>query len=184
MSATRDNTIRSFVDHLKFEKRYSAHTIRSYEDDLRAFYDYLVMEFSGMAWKDITPAVVRSWLASMRDAGLSPRSINRKISSLRSYYKFLLKGGQVEASPMNAVLSPKMKKRLPVFVEQKDMAILLEGIRFPDDWEGWTDRLIMAILYHTGMRLSELIGLRGRQVEHSNREIKVLGQWHRGEKKL
>lgn len=168
--------IQPFIDYLKFEKRYSVHTIKGYGDDLIAFFDYLVMEFGGMALKEVTPAVVRSWLASLKDAGLSSRSVNRKISTLRSFYKFQLRTGGVDHSPMGAVLSPKSNKRLPVFVEQGDMAVLFDEIRFPDDWEGWTDRLILAILYHTGMRLSELVGLKERQVDEGNNAIKVLGK--------
>ena len=168
--------IQPFIDFLKFEKRYSVHTIRSYEDDLVSFFDYLQTDFGGMSLKEVGPAMVRSWLASLKDAGLSSRSINRKISSLKSFYKYQLRMGGVGASPMGAIISPKTKKRLPVFVEQGDIAVLFEQIRFPDDWEGWTDRLVLAILYHTGMRLSELVGLRERQVDGGNRVIKVLGK--------
>jgi integrase/recombinase XerC len=168
--------IQSFIEHLKFEKRYSAHTIRSYEDDLEAFAVFVRDEFGGLALKAISPAVVRSWLAALKDEGLSSRSINRKISTLRSFYKYQIGNGGVEQSPMGAILSPKMSKRLPVYVERKDMAILFDEVRFPDDWEGWTDRLLLVILYYTGMRLSELIGLKESQVDGGNRSIKVLGK--------
>ena len=168
--------IRSFIDHLKFEKRYSAHTIRSYQDDLEAFWAYVRIDFGGLELRQVSPAVVRSWLASMKDQGLSSRSLNRKISSLRSFYKYQLKNGVVELSPMGAIISPKMRKRLPVFVEQKEMAMLFEEVSFPDDWEGMTDRLALAILYYTGMRLSELVGLRESHVDVGNRTVKVLGK--------
>ncbi len=171
-----DGPISSFVDYLKFEKRYSEHTIRSYRDDLEAFAGYLRDDFGGVALQGITPAVVRSWLASMKDAGLSSKSINRKISSLRSFYKFQLRSGVVVQSPMGAIIGPKAAKRLPVFVEQGDMAELFGEVRFPDDWEGWTDRLLLALLYHSGMRLSELINLKEGQVDAGNRTIKVLGK--------
>ena len=171
-----DGPISSFVDYLKFEKRYSEHTIRSYRDDLEAFAGYLRDDFGGVALQAITPAVVRSWLASMKDAGLSSKSINRKISSLRSFYKFQLRSGVVVQSPMGAIIGPKAAKRLPVFVEQGDMAELFGEVRFPDDWEGWTDRLLLALLYHSGMRLSELINLKEGQVDAGNRTIKVLGK--------
>ena len=171
-----DGPISSFVDYLKFEKRYSEHTIRAYRDDLEAFAAYLRDDFGGMALQEITPAVVRSWLASMKDAGLSSKSINRKISSLRSFYKFQLRCGVVVQSPMGAIIAPKAAKRLPVFVEQGDMAELFGEVRFPEDWEGWTDRLLLALLYHTGMRLSELIQLKEGQVDAGNRTIKVLGK--------
>jgi integrase/recombinase XerC len=171
-----EEAIRSFIDHLKFGKRYSAHTIRSYKDDLEAFMAYVGDEFGGLGLKEVSPAVVRSWLASMKDEGMSSRSLNRKISSLRSFYKYQLKNGVVELSPMGAIISPRMSKRLPVFVEQKDMAILFDEVVFPDDWEGRTDRLALAILYYTGMRLSELVGLRESHVDRGNRTVKVLGK--------
>jgi integrase/recombinase XerC len=169
-------TIQSFIDHLKFEKRYSAHTVRSYKDDLEAFAVFVRDEFGGLELKAISPAVVRSWLAALKDEGISSRSINRKISTLRSFYKYQIGNGGVEQSPMAAILSPKMSKRLPVYIERKDMAILFDEVRFPDDWEGWTDRLLLVILYYTGMRLSELIGLKESQVDGGNRSIKVLGK--------
>jgi integrase/recombinase XerC len=168
--------ISSFVDYLTFEKRYSVHTIRSYRDDLDAFAVYLAAEFGGMELRAITAAVVRSWLASLKDAELSSRSVNRKISSLRSFYKYLLRVGAVEQSPMAAIIGPKAGKRLPVFVEERDMAVLFGEVRFADDWEGLTDRLLLALLYHTGMRLSELLGLKEGLVDSGNRTIKVLGK--------
>ncbi|HTI93599.1 MAG TPA: tyrosine recombinase XerC [Puia sp.] len=176
MESNHTITIQPFIDFLKFEKRYSVHTIRSYEDDLVSFFDYLQTDFGGMGLREVGPAIVRSWLASLKDRGLSSRSINRKISSLKSFYKYQLKTGGVNSSPMGAIISPKTKKRLPVFVEQGDMVVLFDQIRFPDDWEGLTDRLVLAILYHTGMRLSELVGLRERHVDRGNRVIKVLGK--------
>jgi len=171
-----ESSVLSFIDHLKFGKRYSAHTIRSYKDDLEAFMTYVRIDFGGLELRQISPAVIRSWLASMKDQGLSSRSLNRKISSLRSFYKYQLKVGMVEVSPMGAIISPKMNKRLPVFVEQKEMAMLFDKVQFPDDWEGRTDRLALAILYYTGMRLSELVGLRESHVDSGNRTVKVLGK--------
>ena len=150
------------------------HTIRSYQDDLEAFWGFLREEFGEMELREITPAVVRTWLAALKDGGMSSRTVNRKISSLRSFYKFQLKMGVVEQSPMTAIIAPKTNKRLPVFVEQGDMAELFERVSFPEDWEGLTDRLILAILYHTGMRLNELVSLRERQVDPGS--FKVLGK--------
>lgn len=176
MQSANTIIIQPFIDFLKFEKRYSVNTIRSYEDDLAAFLDYIQVEFGGMGLKEVSPAIVRSWLASLKDGGLSSRSVNRKISSLKSFYKYQLRVGGVDQSPMGAIISPKMSKRLPVFVEQGDMAVLFDQVRFPDNWEGWTERLVLAILYHTGMRLSELVGLKEKQVDGGNRTIKVLGK--------
>src|ERR1700761_1187447 len=115
--------ISSFEAYLKFEKRYSEHTIRGYGDDLSAFFDYIQVEFGIAGLAEISPAVVRSWLASLKDGGLSSRSIVRKISTLRSFYKFQLRQGGVEVSPMAAIIAPKVSKRLPVFVEKGDIAV-------------------------------------------------------------
>lgn len=168
--------IQSFIDYLTFEKRYSVHTIRSYQDDLVSFFDFIQMEFGTGSLPEISPSFIRSWLASLKEQGLSSRSVNRKISTLKSFYKYQIRGGVVEQSPMTAITSPKVSKRLPVYVEQKDIATLFGDIAFPDDWEGMTDRLLLAIFYHTGMRLSELVNLREKQVDISNRTLKVLGK--------
>ncbi len=171
-----EEAIQAFIDHLKFEKRYSAHTIRSYKDDLGEFSTYIKEEFGGMVIRAITPAIIRSWLAALKDGGLSSRSISRKISTLKSWYKHLIRLGEAEQSPMGAILSPKAGKRLPAYVEQKDIASLFGEERFPENWEGWTDRLLLLILYYTGIRLSELVGLREGQVDGGNMVIKVLGK--------
>jgi len=171
-----ESLIQPFIDYLKFEKRYSAHTIRSYQDDLIQFIDFQSLQFGVSQIPEITPAFIRSWLASLKDQGLTSRSINRKISSLKSFYKYQLRNGVVEKSPMSAIASPKAGKRLPVYVERQDMAALAEEIRFPDNWEGWTDRLILTLFYLTGIRLSELVNLKEKQVDSGNRTIKVLGK--------
>jgi integrase/recombinase XerC len=171
-----EEAIQTFIDHLTYVKRYSAHTIRSYRDDLVEFSIYIKEEFDGMAIGAISPAIVRSWLAALKDGGLSSRSINRKISTLKSWYKHLMRVGEVEQSPMGAILSPKAGKRLPVYVERKDMAELFGEVFFPDNWEGRTDRLLLMILYYTGIRLSELVGLREGHVDAGNGVIKVLGK--------
>ena len=171
-----EESIQSFVDHLTFERRYSANTIRSYRDDLAAFSAYAGKEFDVTGIGGISPAIIRSWLASLKDSGLSSRSVNRKISALKSWYKHLLRTGAVTVSPMAAILSPKTGKRLPVYVEQKDMAKLFAELEFPDDWEGWTDRLVLEILYCTGMRRGELVALKESQVDGGNLTIKVLGK--------
>ncbi len=171
-----ESLITPFIDHLQFEKRSSPHTIRSYQDDLVQFFDYMALEYGGTDLPAITPSVIRSWLASLKDGGMSSRSINRKISTLKSFFKYQIRCGAVEQSPMAAITSPKSGKRLPVYVEQGDMAALFRQLTFPDTWEGWTDRLLLAIFYHTGIRLSELIQLKERQVDRGNRCIKVLGK--------
>jgi integrase/recombinase XerC len=171
-----ESLIASFIDYLTFEKRYSQHTVRSYRDDLLDFAAFVGQEFGRMDLKEINLAIVRSWLASLKEAGLSSRSVNRKISSLRSFYKYQLRLGVIGQTPMTAIITPKSAKRLPVFVERSAIEALFGEVRFPDNWEGRTDRLLLAILYQTGVRLSELIRLEERQVDSGNRTIKVLGK--------
>jgi integrase/recombinase XerC len=168
--------IESFIGYLTFEKRSSTHTIRAYQDDLVQFFDFIALQYGESSLAAITPSFIRSWLASMKDGGISSRSINRKISTLKSFFKYQIRCGGMEQSPMAAITSPKSGKRLPVYVEQQDIALLFSQLAFPDDWEGWTDRLILAMFYHTGIRLSELIHLKERQVDRGNRCIKVLGK--------
>lgn len=171
-----ESLIIPFIDHLKFEKRSSPHTIRSYQDDLVQFFDFMALGFGETSIRAITPSIIRSWLASLKDGGISSRSINRKISTLKSFFKYQIRCGGVEQSPMAAITSPRSSKRLPVYVEEEDIALLFRQMVFPDDWEGWTDRLLLAVFYHTGVRLSELINLKERQVDKGNRCIKVVGK--------
>lgn len=168
--------LNSFLEYLKFEKRYSPLTIRSYTDDLIYFFDYLVTNFGDLQLSEIKPAIVRSWLASQRDEGLSPKSISRRISSLKSFFKYLLRQGIVEVSPMTTITSPKQNKRLPVYIEQKDIATLFTYVEFPDNWEGQMNKLLIELLYSTGMRLSELISLKETQVDFHKSNLKILGK--------
>ena len=147
----------SFLRYLQFEKRYSAHTVRAYADDLRDFFVWMENQFGNIPVAEIGSPMVRSWLANNRDRGLSVKSINRKISSLKSFFKFLLLSGVLEKTPMTSLRSPRIPKRLPVYVQESEIektATLAEG------FDGATQRLIVEILYSTGIRLSELIGIR------------------------
>jgi len=173
---TLESSIQSFIDFLQFEKRYSLHTIRSYRDDLEQFVQFSLKEFGQITLSDISSSIVRTWLASLKDAGMTSKTINRKISSLRSFFKYQMRMGILKQTPMIQVLSQKTGKRLPVFIEQQEMRLLLSDIEFPDDWNGRTARLIIAIFYNTGIRLSELVNLKESQVDFANRTIKVLGK--------
>jgi integrase/recombinase XerC len=168
--------VSKFLDHLKFEKRYSAHTVRSYHDDLLQFSDYLDQQFGGMAIKEISSAIVRSWLASLKQDKMSARSITRKISTLKSFFRFMLKSGAVVKSPMVTITSPKVPKKLPFYVEEGDMKVLFRDVAFTDDWNGYTGRLAMLMLYQLGIRLSELVNCKERQVDYANNAVKVLGK--------
>ncbi|HTS43127.1 MAG TPA: site-specific tyrosine recombinase/integron integrase [Puia sp.] len=168
--------IQSFIDYLKFEKRYSEHTIRSYHDDLIQFFSFLDQKFGELQLTEITSSLVRSWLADLKDKKISTKSINRKISSLKSFFKYQLRTGTLQQTPMGAIINPKTGRRLPVFVEEKDMETLFNFIEFPNDWKGQTDKLLISLFYNTGMRLSELINLKENQVNFKNRTVKVLGK--------
>jgi integrase/recombinase XerC len=168
--------ISAFTDHLKFEKRYSVHTIRSYHDDLTQFTEYLETSFGSMAVDDISPAIVRSWLASLKNNGIGSRSINRKISTLKSFFKFIMRSGTLKKNPLAGIVSPKVSKRLPAFVEENDMQTLFRHVEFEDGWNGYTGKLAMQMLYELGLRLSELVNCRETQVDYGNRQIKILGK--------
>ncbi len=168
--------IQSFIDYLKYQKRYSQHTIISYQNDLAGFFDYLQVQFSETALQGIKSTFVRSWLASLKERGISSKTINRKISTLKSFFKYHLKQGTITVSPMSTIISPKVSKRLPQFVEKQDIATLFEHVEFPDDWNGATQRLLMQILYNTGIRKAELINLKESQADKINSTIKVLGK--------
>jgi integrase/recombinase XerC len=165
-----------FLNYLKFEKRYSQHTIRAYSDDLEQFFSYQEKQFGETAIEAITSSFVRSWLASLKDNGITSKSINRKISSLKSFFKYHIRTGTLSKSPMMNTSSQKVGKRLPAYVEQSDMKTLLTQVEFPEGWKGQTDRLLLAIFYSTGMRLSELVNLKELQVNASNNTLKVLGK--------
>lgn len=168
--------VQSFIDYLRFEKRYSAHTVRSYQDDLAQFTTYLQDQFSVQSIEEITATFIRSWLASLREMDISPRSINRKISTLKSFFKYQLRTGRLTQTPMTNIISPKSGKRLPSFVKEEDLGELLKALAFPDDWKGLNARMLITLFYCTGMRLSELIQLKAQQVDRSKRSIKILGK--------
>ena len=178
MPSTHYVSIRSFLDYLQFQKRYSQHTIISYQNDLSAFADFMETTFGEVELKQIIPSMIRSWLASLKEGGMESKSINRKISALKSFFKFQIREQNLQASPMVTIVSPKSKKRLPQFVDEKDINTLFNYVEFPDNWEGKTDRLVLQLLYNTGMRQAELGALKERHVykNESNTIIKVLGK--------
>lgn len=166
--------VQSFLNYLKYEKRYSPNTIQAYLDDLTQLLDFINSKYGAVLIGEISSGLIRSWLASLKEQKISSKSINRKISTLKSFFKYCLKMGLIEQTPMATIISPKLKKRLPVFVEEKDISALLNTIEFPDSWKGKTDKLAMHIFYNTGIRLSELLNLKEAQVSSS--VIKVTGK--------
>ena len=177
MSIPLQNTfVISFLEYLQFEKRYSKHTIISYQNDLEQFFQFLLSQYETTDIKHITPSMVRTWLAELKGDEMTAKSINRKISTLKSFFKFQLRQGLVATSPMATITSPKISKRLPSFVEEKHLDTLFNHVEFADDLEGNTKKMVLLLLYNTGMRLSELINLKESQIDYSYKQIKVLGK--------
>jgi integrase/recombinase XerC len=177
MPVTAAAPIQDFLNYLRFQKRYSPHTSLSYETDLNEFFAFLEKEELGdLPLASIKAIYVRNWLASLKELKRSAKTINRKISSLKSFFKYQLKKGTIAVSPMVTVVSPKISKRLPQYIEQQQMDTLFEHVEFPDSWEGATHRLMLLLLYNTGMRRAELTGLRESQVDTGNGNLKVLGK--------
>ena len=168
--------IQSFKDYLKYQKRYSANTIRAYGDDLDDFNDRTVADFGETSLEELTPIIIRNWLAKLKDNDVTSRSINRKISSLKSFFKYHMRTGVLKQTPMTQIHSPKNVKRSPVFVKEAETFTLFTDLEFPDDWKGKTDRLLISLLYNTGLRSAELVSLKESQVDASKKVIKVLGK--------
>jgi integrase/recombinase XerC len=169
-------SIQQFLNYLNFQKRYSSHTIISYKNDLTTFFDFLLVQFGETPLAQIKPALIRTWLADMKQHGMESKTINRKISTLKSFFKYQLRQQAVVVSPMAAIISPKMNKRLPQFVDKKDITTLLTDVVFPDNWAGKTDELILQLFYNTGIRQAELTGLKETAISNGNNTIKVLGK--------
>ena len=169
--------LQSFIDYLKFEKRYSEHTVRSYHDDLEQFHKYMLDQYGQFSTGSIDHIQIRSWLAALKEKKMSAKSINRKISTLKSFFKYQLRTGVIQQSPMGKIISPRVSKRLPVFIKEDDAGQLISTLaRSTEDWKSLNTHLLIAMFYETGMRLSELINLKENQVDFNKRQIKVLGK--------
>lgn len=165
-----------FLEFIKFEKRFSKHTLVAYSNDLRQFISYLQTTYEIKNSSEINHIIIRSWIVSLMEQKISPRSVNRKITTLKTFYKYLLRQNIVKENPMLKILSPKTSKRLPVFIEKDKMNTLLDDSAFGDDFEGQRNKLIIELFYATGIRLSELINLKQANVDLYQCQIKVLGK--------
>lgn len=166
----------SFLDYLLHERNYSEKTIRSYQKDLRQFEDFAREEIGDSVPSEVKAELVREWIVSLMDKGYTSTSINRKLSSLRAFYKYLLRKSEVTGSPLQKVTGPKNKKPLPVFLKESEMDKLLDETDFGEGFKGCRDHMIIEMFYTTGMRLSELIGLDNKDVDLSSLLIKVTGK--------
>jgi len=168
--------IDTFLDHLRYEKRASAHTLTAYGNDLDQFAKYLLFQYECATPETANAPMLRSWVVSLVEEELNPASINRKMATLRSYYKFLRRRQFIAQDPARNLLSLKTKRKLPAFVEEKAMGMLFEEVEFADDFAGLRDRVILELLYGTGMRLSELLALDVGDVDAESRLVRVLGK--------
>jgi len=176
MCLTETYPIKEFLNYLTFQKRYSKHTIISYQNDLTGFFDFIFLQYQSIALKEISAPMVRSWLATLKENKAASKTINRKISSLKSFFKYQLKMKEIEVSPMATTTALKVNRRLPSFIEQKDINTLFTDIDFASTWEGKLNFLILELLYQTGIRLSELINLKEQHIDTNTNTIKVLGK--------
>ena len=169
-------TVESFLHYLRYERNYSEKTIVSYGIDLKEFQGYLNGLDSELKLENVDSDVVRGWVVKLMESGMSGASVNRKLSALRTFYKYLLKKKIITVDPMSIVKGPKRKKPLPTFVREGDMDRLLDGGLFDDSFEGVRDKLIMAMFYETGIRLSELISLDDTDIDLFSNVLKVTGK--------
>lgn len=166
----------SFINYLQFEKRSSPHTVEAYERDLRQFGEFLELSFEQSDLAIVGHTEIRAWIIDLVEQGLSTTSVNRKIATLRSYYKFLLRQGVIQKDPTYKLKSLKNPKRLPEFVQEKSIQDVLEEDVYEDGFEGHRDRMIMEFLYLTGVRLSELTGLKWADLDFHSEQVRVLGK--------
>ena len=166
--------IHDFLIYLQAEKRYATHTIKAYKNDLNQFHAFC--QETGREGMDLHFRTIRSWVVQLMDSGYSARSVHRKLTSLSTFCNYLIKEGQLDSNPVERVLKPKMNKRVPAFVEEGRMDLLLDDFEFGDDFTGIRNRLVLDLLYQTGMRRSELIGLKLGSINREGKSIKVMGK--------
>jgi len=166
--------IKNFLDYLIIEKRYSVHTTVSYRNDLNQFNLYLSESYSGIEFRKVEMIHVRSYMVHLLEAKLAKSTVARKVSTIKSLYKFLKKEQLISSSPVQLLETPKLDSRLPVFLKEEEVVNLFEEFKFKNSFSGKRDKMILYFFYQTGIRLSELIGL--KDIDVRNGELKVLGK--------
>lgn len=166
----------SFINYLKYEKRFSSHTVVAYNNDLGQFVQYCTKMVGEFNVNRVDTKLVRSWIVHLMEQELSPRSVNRKITTLKSFYKFLMREQIVENNPAINLPLPKIRKKLPNFVGENNLHHLLDDNFFANDFSGVRDKLIISLLYGTGIRLSELLMLKDIDIDKKEFLIRVLGK--------
>ena len=168
--------IQSFIDYLTFEKNYSEKTISVYRTDLEAFKQFYQTLSDDLTWETLDKDVIRQWIVQMMDKGQKAASVNRRLSAIRSFYKFLLRRKLVSHDPSYSIVGPKKEKPLPVYLRESEMNRLLDDVQFGDDYAGRRDRMILLMFYSTGIRVSELTGLDLSNVDLNLQQLKVTGK--------
>ena len=168
--------LNNFIDYISHEKKLSKHTSLSYQTDLLQFQAFVEKELKDTNLLNINYLIVRSWVVELLDTGISERSVNRKLSSLKSFYKYLLKNNLIKVNPLQKITGPKTPKKLPVFVDETNMYQLFNEIKFEEGFIGIRDKLLLDILYQTGLRRAELISLNEQSIDLYNLTLKVLGK--------
>lgn len=165
-----------FINYLITEKHYSINTVTAYKTDLKQFEQYIKEAFDKTDAKDVNSDMIRDWIMQQSEDKISNRSINRKIASLRTYFRFLVKAHEVEKNPLLKILPIKTSKRNPIFIMEDDMDKIIHNIEYEDSFCGKRDKLIIYLLYATGIRKSELLSLEEKDFEVSKQELRVFGK--------
>ncbi len=169
-------SLKPFLEYLNFEKKYSKHTVLAYEKDISSFFEFLKDTYGEDDPVKVAYAQIRAWIISLVDSGLSSKSVNRKVSSLKSYYKFLLKTGDITLSPLAKHKALKVSKRVQIPFSEKEVDLVLKELRESQDFNSLRDLLIVELLYGTGMRRAELIDLKISSVDFNQKTLKVVGK--------
>ena len=166
-----------FIEYLRYEKNYSSHTEISYLKDLTQFQEFIAAECGEIDLKEIDSDIVRIWIIRLMEGGMKARSVNRKLSALKAFFRYLKKNGIVEQNPAERVSGPKTAKRLPTFVNNEELSeIIDDALAYDDNFTGHRDRFLIELLYLTGMRRAELIALRDSDVDFSGNTLRVMGK--------
>lgn len=168
--------INDFLDYLKADRAYSPATIKTYGDTLTSVASYFQKIDEQLNWMNIDADVVRNWMMAEMNRGENARTISKNLSAMRSFYKYLRRVGRIDHNPMQKIQNPRMHKPLPTFLKQSEVDRLFDEVKFPEGYEGMLHRLILLTFYHTGVRLSELVGLNVENINLAQQELKVTGK--------
>lgn len=171
-NSQNEELLHSFLTYLEFEKKGSKYTVLSYKNDISHFFKHI----GDVNLSDVTSRDVRAWVSVLSEEGIAPRSINRKLTAVRSFFYFLQRQGKLTQNVARKVHTLKAKKRLPFFVEEEKMTTLLDKIEFANDFAGLRDKVVIELLYTTGIRRSELLGLTPKSIDWAESSLKVLGK--------